>query len=272
MKPDAPMAESRVLLMGIVNRTPDSFSDGGENAALEEALATCLRLAAEGADLVDIGGESTRPGHVPVSPAEETARIVPLFEALKEQGFPLPLSIDTSKIQVAEAALKAGAAFVNDVWGFQRDPDIAAVTGHYGASCILMHNSEKTIEDSDIISDILTFWEKSVALARAAGIAESCIWLDPGIGFGKSLDQNYQILAALPRLAAFGLPLLVGASRKSLIARLFTSAPPPKDRIAGTLALHQYASVNGARMLRVHDVGAHRQMLTVLEKLNLFID
>lgn len=256
----------RTLVMGVLNVTPDSFSDGGLHHRPAAAVAGALRLAAEGADLLDLGAESTRPGHIPVDAEEEWARLGPVLAALR--GLPVPpLSVDTSKAGVAARALEAGASLVNDVWGFRRDPDLARVTSEAGAAAVLMHNREAADPGLDIVADVLEGLSRSVEVALRAGVAESRIVLDPGIGFGKTLDQNYQVLGALPRLAALGLPLLVGASRKSLIGRLFDPEPPPAERLPGTLALHSAAVLGGAAIVRAHDVAAHVQALRVADRL-----
>jgi dihydropteroate synthase len=253
--------------MAILNVTPDSFSDGGIHIGLETAVEGAWRMMRDGADCVDIGGESTRPGHVPVSEDQEIARIKPVFDSLNAQNFPLPLSVDTSKAVVAKAALEAGASIVNDIWGFQRDADIAAVTAAYGAGAVLMHNRHEIDAGIDIVSDALQFFNHSLELAHKAGMKDDQICLDPGIGFGKTLEQNYQILAALPRLHSLGFSILVGASRKSLIAKLFDPPIPVMKRLPGTLALHSFAAMNGASILRVHDVAEHVQALKVCSAL-----
>lgn len=256
----------RTLVMGILNVTPDSFSDGGLHHAPEAAAAGARRLAAEGADLLDLGAESTRPGHRPVAAEDEWARLEPVLTALRGEALP-PLSVDTSKAWVAERALAAGASLVNDVWGFRRDPDLARVAAATGAAAILMHNRDAADPALDIVADILGLLSRSVEIALRAGVDENRIVLDPGLGFGKTLDQSYQALRALPRLLALGFPVLVGASRKSLIGRLFTPEPPPAERLPGTLSLHAAAVLAGAHLVRVHDVAAHVQAMRVADRL-----
>jgi dihydropteroate synthase len=252
--------------MGIVNVTPDSFSDGGRNLAVTDAVSSAIRMAAEGADLLDIGGESTRPGHKMVPAEEEWRRIAPVFEALAASPAPLPpISVDTWKADVAAQALEAGAVIVNDVWGFQRDPGIASVVAESGAGAILMHNREAIDETIDIVEDILAFLDRSVRLATGTGIAEDRIMLDPGIGFGKTYSQSYTALAALPRLKALGFPILLGLSRKGFIGALSTPAAPTSDRLGGSIAGNVFGALNGADVIRVHDVGPHVQAMRMLD-------
>lgn len=253
------------LVMGIVNVTPDSFSDGGLNFAADDALRHGLVLVADGADILDVGGESTRPGHTPVDADTEWARIEPVLRGLAPSG--AVLSVDTSKAVVARRAIGAGASLVNDVWGFQRDPDIAGVTAGSGAGAILMHNRESVDPALDIGDDILRFLERSVAIARGAGLADDRIALDPGIGFGKTAGQNFAALRALPRLRALGFPVLLGLSRKGFIGALSDPAKPPDERLAGTVAGNLYGVGAGADIIRVHDVAAHRQALAMLDRI-----
>lgn len=256
---------ARTLVMGIVNVTPDSFSDGGVHERPGDAVAGALRLAREGADILDIGAESTRPGHRQVGAGEEWERLAPVLAGLSGvPGLP-PVSVDTWKADVARRALLAGASIVNDVWGFQRDPAIAAVAAEHGAGVVLMHNRHEVDPGLDIVSDMLAFLERSAALAAAAGVPEDAIALDPGIGFGKSLEQNYRALAALPRLKALGFPILLGVSRKSFIGRLFDPQPAPAHRVPGTVAANAYGALHGADILRVHDVAAAVQAARVVD-------
>ncbi len=257
---------ARTLVMSIVNVTPDSFSDGGVHIRAEDAVAGARRMAAEGADILDIGGESTRPGHVTVAAEEEWARVAPVLGGLARSGAALPpISIDTWKSAVARRAVAAGASIVNDVWGFQRDPDIAHVAAETGAAAILMHNRERADPALDIVDDILRFLERSVRIAVAAGVPEDRIVLDPGIGFGKTPDQSFYALAGLGRLKELGFPILLGVSRKRFIGALFDPPPPPMERGPGTVAAHVYGALHGANIVRVHDVAAHVQALTVLD-------
>jgi dihydropteroate synthase len=256
----------RTLIMGIVNVTPDSFSDGGVHFSAEDAGAGGLRMVSEGADLLDIGGESTRPGHVTITADEEWARVAPVLEAFARTQTPLPpISIDTGKAEVARRALQAGASILNDIWGFQRDPALAGVAAETGAATILMHNRERIEAAIDIVDDILRFLERSVVIATQAGVAQDRIVLDPGIGFGKTLEQNFQAIAALGRLRALGFPVLLGASRKSFIGRLFAPQPPPPERVPGTIAANVFGALAGADIVRVHDVAANVQAVRVLD-------
>jgi dihydropteroate synthase len=242
--------------------TPDSFSDGGLYADAGAAVRAGLRMIEEGADIVDVGGESTRPGYVAVDVGEELKRALPVIAGLVEKT-DIPVSIDTYKAAVAEAALKQGARMINDVWGLQRDPDMARVVAAAGAAVVLMHNRERAEPNIDILDDIRVFFANSLARARAAGIRDDRIVLDPGIGFGKTLEQNLMILARLDELHEFGFPLLLGTSRKSFIGRL--SPSEPRERLPGTLAANVFAVLGRVAILRVHDVAAHVQALRVAE-------
>jgi dihydropteroate synthase len=258
----------RTLVMGIVNVTPDSFSDGGLSHRPEDAIAAALRLAAEGADILDLGAESTRPGHEPVSAEEEWSRLQPVLAGLANGGPLPPISVDTQKAEVARRALEAGAAIVNDVWGFQRDPAMATVAAESGAGVVLMHNRATADPAIDILDEILRFLERSVAIATAAGVGEDRIVLDPGIGFGKTPRQSFAAVAALPRIKALGFPVLLGLSRKRFIAGLFEPPPEPRQRMPGTIAANTFGVLTGgADIIRVHDVAEHVQALRVIEAL-----
>jgi len=259
-----PALGRRTLVMGILNVTPDSFSDGGLFAGEAEARAQAETLVAEGAAILDIGGESTRPGHTPVPAEEEQARVLPVIRALAGR-LPVPISIDTYKASTAEVALKAGAAIVNDVWGLQREPDIASVAAAHGAPVVIMHNRETIDPSLDIVADMLAFFERSLAIARRAGIPEADIVLDPGVGFGKSWDQHLEALRRLPEIRALGFPILVGVSRKSLLGRLHDRETKPADRLVGSLAAHALAGTLGADIVRVHDVAAHVDAMRVVD-------
>ncbi|WP_336489082.1 dihydropteroate synthase [Methylobacterium nigriterrae] len=250
--------------MGILNVTPDSFSDGGLFAGEDAASAQAERLVAEGAALVDVGGESTRPGHTPVPADEEQARVLPVIRSLVPR-LPVPISIDTYKAATADAALKAGARIVNDVWGLQREPDIARVAAEHGAPVIVMHNREAIDASLDIVADMRRFFERSLDIARRAGIPEADIVLDPGIGFGKSWEQHLEALRRLPEIRALGFPLLVGVSRKSLLGRLHDRDTKPADRLYGSIASHVLAATLGADIVRVHDVSAHVDAMRVVD-------
>ncbi len=254
----------RTLVMGILNVTPDSFSDGGLFHGEAQALAQAERLVLEGAAILDIGGESTRPGHTPVPADEEQARVVPVIRALAGK-LPVPISIDTYKASTADAALKAGARIVNDVWGLQREPDIAAVAAAHGAPVMVMHNRETIDPALDIVADMLAFFERSLTIARRAGIPDADIVLDPGVGFGKTWEQHLEALRRLPEILALGFPVLVGVSRKSLLGRLHDRETKPADRLVGSLAAHALAGTLGADIVRVHDVAAHVEAMRVVD-------
>ena len=259
----APIGQ-RPVIMGIVNVTPDSFSDGGLFASRDAALAQAKRLAAEGAHIVDVGAESTRPGHTPVAAEEEWARLEPLLAALvREAG--VPVSIDTYKAATARRALSVGVSIVNDIWGLQRDPDMAPAIAEAGAGAVVMHNREATAPEIDIVSDMLHFFERSLDIARRAGVSERHIALDPGIGFGKSRQQNYEALRAVPKLLALGFPLLIGVSRKSIFKDLPDGGV--EGRLVGTIAANLMAAVDGAQIFRVHDVAEHRAAFEVFSTL-----
>ncbi|MEL6063625.1 MULTISPECIES: dihydropteroate synthase [unclassified Methylobacterium] len=252
------------LVMGILNVTPDSFSDGGLFAGEEAAIAQAERLVAEGAAILDIGGESTRPGHVPVPAEAEQARVLPVIRAVAPR-IAVPISIDTYKASTARVALEAGARIVNDVWGLQREPDIATVAAAHGAPVIIMHNRETIDAGVDIIADMLAFFERSLGIAHRAGIDDSNIVLDPGIGFGKTWAQHLEALRRLPEIRALGFPVLVGVSRKSLLGRLHDRETRPADRLTGSLAAHAVAATLGADIVRVHDVAAHVEAMRVVD-------
>ena len=248
-------------VMGVLNVTPDSFSDGGKFLAPDRALAQAQRLVAEGADLIDIGAESTRPygGAQPVSAEMELRRLQPVFADIVALG--VPVSIDSMKAEVVGWALDQGAAIANDVWGLQRDSGMAGVIAARNAAVIVMHNRDRAEPGIDIMQDIDAFFTRSLEIAARAGIPRENIVLDPGIGFGKTQEQSLIALARLSRLDAFGLPLLVGASRKLFIASV--SPSEPHQRLAGSIAAHVLAAQRGARIIRTHDVAETVQALRV---------
>jgi dihydropteroate synthase len=252
----------RTLLMGILNITPDSFSDGGKYSDPDAAFARALEIEDEGADILDIGAESTRPygGALPVSADDEMARLAPVLPAVVKLG--LPVSIDTIKASVAAWALDQGATIVNDVWGLQRDQGMAPLVAKRGVPVIVMHNRESADESIDIIADVVAFFTRSLEIAGHAGIAREKIVLDPGIGFGKTPEQSITCIARLSKFRRFGLPLLVGASRKRFINSVTPSAPD--DRIGGSIASHLLAVENGAVIVRAHDVAETVQALRVV--------
>ena len=248
-------------VMGVLNVTPDSFSDGGQYLAPEQALAQARRLVAEGADIVDIGAESTRPygGAHPVSADEELARLRPILSEIVKLG--VPVSIDSMKSAVVTSALDAGAVIANDVWGLQRDLSMAALVARRGVPVIIMHNRDHADPVIDIMKDIAAFFARSLEIAAKAGIAPGHIVLDPGIGFGKTAEQSMTALARLDEFKRFGLPLLVGASRKRFIASV--SPSEPQQRLGGSIAAHLIAARGGARIIRTHDVAETVQALRV---------
>jgi dihydropteroate synthase len=254
-------------IMGVVNVTPDSFSDGGAFDDHVAAIAHARRLISEGAEIVDVGGESTRPGADPVPAAEELDRVIPVIEGIAGLTLPAQISIDTMKSEVAEKAIDAGASYVNDVTAFRHDPDLASLVADRAVDCCLMHmlSEPRTMQDDphydDVVDDIKAFLVERLEHAVAAGIAEDRVWLDPGIGFGKTVDHNLALLARLDELVAIGRPIVVGTSRKGFIGRI--SGEEIEGRVPGTIATNVIALGNGAKVFRVHDVAAVAQALDV---------
>ena len=248
-------------VMGVLNVTPDSFSDGGQFIAPERALAQARRMIAEGADIIDIGAESTRPygGAEPVSADDELKRLQPVLAEVVSLG--IPVSIDSMKSAVVAWAIDAGASIANDVWGLQHDPGMAGVLAARNSPVIVMHNRDRVDADIDIMQDIADFFTRSLAIAAKAGISRENIVLDPGIGFGKTPGQSITALARLSELGAFGLPLLVGASRKRFISSVAPSEQ--HQRLGGSIAAHVIAAKGGARIIRTHDVSETVQALRV---------
>lgn len=251
----------RPLVMGILNVTPDSFSDGGEFLEPSKAIAHARDMAGQGADIIDIGAESTRPygGAVPVSADDEKMRLTPILPAVIKLG--VPVSIDTIKASIAAWALDQGATIVNDVWGLQRDPEMAKLVAQRGVPVIVMHNREAADEKIDIIADVIAFFSRSLEIAARAGIARENIVLDPGIGFGKTPAQSITCIGRLGEFKRFGLPLLVGASRKRFISTITPSNPD--ERIGGSISAHLLAVEKGAAIIRAHDVAETVQALRV---------
>ena len=243
--------------MGIVNVTPDSFSGDGLGDDRDAAVAQGLQMVADRADMLDVGGESTRPGHVPVTAKEEIDRTEDVVRRLaKESG--VPVSIDTYKLEVAEAAVAAGATIINDIWGLERAPGLAELAARHGCAMVLMHNQDGTTYSGDLMAEIKRFLRGSVDAAMAAGVPRERILVDPGIGFGKTADQNWEVMRRLEELRELGQPILVGTSRKSFIGKLLEL--PVTDRIAGTAATVTASILRGADVVRVHDV---REMMRV---------
>ena len=255
------LALGRPAVMGVLNVTPDSFSDGGRFCDPERAIAHARRMQAEGADIIDIGAESTRPygDAVAVPLEEEMRRLEPVLHAIV--GLGLPVSIDTIKAVVARAALASGAAIVNDVWGLQRDSDMARLAAEQRAPVVIMHNRTAADPSIDIMTDIAAFFTRSLEIAERAGVARDRIVLDPGIGFGKTPEQSVTAIARLAELKSFRCPLLVGASRKRFINTI--SPAPPGQRLGGSIASHLIAVANGAAIVRTHDVAETVQALRV---------
>lgn len=249
------------LVMGILNVTPDSFSDGRDFSAVDAAVAHADALLAEGADILDIGGESTRPGSEEVPVQEELDRVMPVLDGLAQRGIDKPISIDTYKALVADQAIQAGAKIINDVRGLQRDPEIADVAAHHGAPVIAMHWDPERDRSLDLIDEMRRWLERSIEVALKAGIAREKIILDPGFGFAKSFEENYSLLNRLDELHSLGFPLLVGTSRKRMIGNLLDL--PPKERVAGTVATSVLGYLKGGHIFRVHDVRPNRDALRV---------
>jgi dihydropteroate synthase len=262
------MSEAAFRIMGVINVTPDSFSDGGRYLAAQDAIEHGLELEAEGAAILDVGGESTRPGADPVPEAEELRRVLPVIEGLLERGTSAQISIDTSKSRVAARALEAGASLVNDVTAMRGDPEMAGVVAAAGADCCLMHmlGDPRTMQRDprydDVVDDIKAFLVERQAAATRAGIAEERILLDPGIGFGKTTEHNLELVRRLDELVALGRPVVIGTSRKSFLGRL-TGRESPDDRVAATIATNVLAFERGARVFRVHDVAPVHDALAI---------
>ncbi len=250
------------VVMGIVNVTPDSFSDGGRLLDPRDAIEHALEMVAQGAAIVDVGGESTRPGAEPVSAQEEQARILPVIAGIAARSEAL-ISVDTYRAQTADRAIAAGAHIVNDVWGLQRDPEIADVVSRLGAGAVIMHTGRGRERSRDVVADQIAFLERSLAIAEAAGLDRQSAVLDPGLGFAKDPDENFELLAQIGKLFALGQPLLVGASRKRFIGH--ATGREAVDRDAGTAATSTVARLQGAAIVRVHDVAANRDALAIAD-------
>ena len=255
--------DNNTYIMGILNVTPDSFSDGGRYDHLDRALAHAEQMVAEGADIIDVGGESTRPGHVQITDEEETARVVPVIEALTKR-FDVPVSIDTYKSRVAQAALEAGADLVNDIWGLKYDKDMASLIARSGAACCLMHNREND-RYRDFLEDFMDDMRETMQLAENAGIPRDKIILDPGVGFAKSYEQNLEIISRLEIMQELGCPILLGTSRKSVIG--LTLDLPADQREEGTMVTTVYGVQKGCAFVRVHDVEKNKRAVRMTRAL-----
>ncbi len=252
---------AHTYVMGILNVTPDSFSDGGRWNDRDRALRRVERMLEEGADIVDVGGESTRPGYTPVPAQEEIERVAPVIEKIRE-NFDVPVSLDTCKSQVAAAGIAAGADLINDIWGLRRDPGMAKVVAHSGLPCCLMHNREQT-DDREFLPGLLEDLARVAALAEEAGIARDRILLDPGVGFGKSYEENLAVLRHLEEICGLGYPVLLGCSRKSVIG--ISLELPVEERLEGTLAATVLAVAKGCSFVRVHDVRENVRAIRMAE-------
>ena len=252
---------NHTYIMGILNVTPDSFSDGGKFNQIDAALYRVEEMLRDGADIIDIGGESTRPGYEQISEEEEIERVVPVIEKIKAR-FDVSVSLDTYKAAVAEAGIKAGADLINDIWGLKGDADMASVIAKAGVPCCLMHNRKEAVYQ-DYIQDILSDLEESMELARKAGIERDRIILDPGIGFAKTYEQNLVLLQQLEALHSFGCPILLGTSRKSVIG--LTLDVPADERLIGTVATTVMGAMKGCSFVRVHDIKENVQAIKMTE-------
>ncbi len=253
--------KNKTYIMGILNVTPDSFSDGGKYNHLDAALFHAEEMLRDGADIIDIGGESTRPGHTVITDQEEISRVVPVIEAVKSR-FDVPVSIDTYKGTVAEAALKAGADLVNDIWGFKHDKKVADLTAQYKAACCLMHNRHKAVYD-DFLSDLVKDMEECIKIAREAGVSDDRIILDPGVGFGKTYEMNLEAIHHVDVLHQLGFPILLGTSRKSVIG--LTLDLPADQRVEGTVATTVIGVMKGCAFVRVHDIKENKRAIQMTE-------
>ena len=256
--------KKETVIMGILNVTPDSFSDGGKYGRIDAALKRAEEMLRDGAKIIDVGGESTRPGHIPISLEEELERTVPVIKALTRE-FGCTVSIDTYKAGVAEEAILAGARIINDIWGAKREPYIADVAAKHNVPIILMHNREKAEYEGNFMDEVIADLEESVGIAVAAGVAHDNIWLDPGIGFARSANQNIWTMQGLDRISEIGYPVLLGTSRKSLIGNVL--GLPVEERLEGTGATVCYGIEHGCHIMRVHDVKEIARMAKMMDVL-----
>jgi dihydropteroate synthase len=252
----------RTLIMGILNLTPDSFSDGGDFVEPDAAVRHAKKMLAEGADIIDIGGESSRPGHKRIGAEEELRRVLPVIKKLKVETDAI-LSLDTIRPEVAEEGARHGIHILNDIWGFQEDGRLAEVAARYGTPVVLMHNRDNHDYPGDMVGEIVRFLKKSVGIARLAGVNDDRIILDPGIGFGKTPAQNIEVMSRLREIRAIGYPLLLGTSRKSMLGHILDL--PPKERVTGTAATTVLGIVQGVDIVRVHDVAENAQAAKVAD-------
>ncbi len=255
--------KNRTYIMGILNVTPDSFSDGGRFDSIDKALKHTEHMITEGADLIDVGGESTRPGHIQISEEQEIERVMPVIEKIKAE-FDIPVSVDTYKSSVALEAIKAGADLLNDIWGFKYDIKMAALAAEYKLPCCLMHNRRVPVYE-DFINDVISDLKESVDIAKTAGVTDDKIILDPGVGFGKTYEQNLEITNKTELLHTLGYPLLLAASRKSMIGN--TLNLPTEERLEGTLATSVLAVLKNCLFVRVHDIKENKRIITMTEKI-----
>lgn len=253
----------KTLIMGIVNMTPDSFSDGGDYNCLDLAFERAKQMVEDGADILDIGGQSTRSGYIEVSLEEELNRVIPIVKKISEE-LDVLISVDTYRPQVAEAALKSGAHIINDIWGLQRDEKMAEVISNYDAAVVIMHNQEGTIYKDDIIYQMKEFFNKSIQIALQNNISKDKIIIDPGIGFGKTFEQNIEVLYRMKELRDIA-PILLGTSRKSIVGNILNL--PPKERVEGTIATNIIGIERGAEIVRVHDIIPNKRAIVVADKI-----
>ena len=253
---------TKTYIMGILNVTPDSFSDGGKYNEVDMAIEHAKEMISQGADIIDVGGESTRPGHTVISDEEELSRLVPVIEKLSKE-VEAPISVDTYKSTVAEGALKAGAHMINDIWGLQKDTNMANIIAKYNVPVVIMHNQDGTEYKADIMEEMCRFLRHSINLALEAGVKPENIILDPGIGFGKTPGQNMEVMDRLDELNYLGYPVLLGTSRKSMIGKILDL--PPEHRVEGTVATSVMGTIKGVDIVRVHDVVENYRALKVAD-------
>ena len=253
----------RTYIMGILNVTPDSFSDGGMYNSIDKALKHTEKMLAEGADIIDVGGESTRPGHIQISDEEEIERVSPVIERIKSE-FDVPVSVDTYKSKVAAEAVRVGADMLNDIWGFKYDRKMAAVAAENKVACCLMHNRNEA-HYSNFMQDVLSDLKQCIDIAKSAGVEDRYIMLDPGVGFGKTYEQNLEVTNKVDMLGTLGYPVLLATSRKSMIGNALNL--PSEERLEGTLATTVIAVLRGCLFVRVHDVKENKRVITMTEKI-----